>query len=93
MKVAIHQPHYFPWMGYLDKMAKADKYIVLDEVQLEDRSPMVRNKFLQNNGEEHILGLSIRKKGYREKMTKEIELSDVKDVLAKQKDMMRYGLK
>ena len=93
MKVAIHQPHYFPWMGYLDKMAKADKYIVLDEVQLEDRSPMVRNKFLQNNGEEHILGLSIRKKGYREKMTKEIELSDVKDVLAKHSRFiqMNYG--
>ena len=93
MKVAIHQPHYFPWMGYLDKMAKADKYIVLDEVQLEDRSPMVRNKFLQNNGEEHILGLSIRKKGYREKMTKEIELSDAKDVLAKHSRFiqMNYG--
>ena len=34
MVTAIHQPHYFPWLGYLDKMAKAGQFIILDEVQL-----------------------------------------------------------
>ena len=93
MKVAIHQPHYFPWPGYLDKMAKADKFIILDEVQLTDRSPMLRNKFLQLNGEEHMLGLSVKKKGYREKMTKEIELADIEEVQEKHKRFiqMNYG--
>ena len=93
MKVAIHQPHYFPWPGYLDKMAKADKFIILDEVQLEDRSPMLRNKFLQINGEEHMLGLSVKKKGYRDKMTKEIELADIEEVQEKHKRFiqMNYG--
>ena len=63
--VAIHQPPYCPWLGYLDKMAKADEFVVLDEVQFTDRSPMHRNKFLQLNGEAKLLSLSVCKKGYR----------------------------
>lgn len=73
---SIHQPHYFPWLGYLDKMVKADEFIILDDVQLTDRSPMVRNKFLQLDGQEKYLSLSVSKKGYREKKTREVELTN-----------------
>jgi hypothetical protein len=38
MLVAIHQPHYIPWLGYLDRMVKADVFIVLDHVQFERRN-------------------------------------------------------
>ncbi|MGE5097960.1 MAG: WbqC family protein [Betaproteobacteria bacterium] len=38
MLVAIHQPHYVPWLGYLDRMARADLFIVLDHVQFERRN-------------------------------------------------------
>jgi len=38
MLVAIHQPHYVPWLGYLDRMAKADLFVVLDHVQFERRN-------------------------------------------------------
>ena len=93
MKIAIHQPHYFPWMGYFDKMAKVDKFIIMDDVQLVDCSPMVRNKFLDNQGKELLLSLSIEKKGYLEKATKDIKLLNWNVVRKKQSKSMYFNYK
>lgn len=38
MIVAIHQPHYIPWLGYLDRMVKSDLFVILDHVQFERRN-------------------------------------------------------
>jgi hypothetical protein len=38
MLIAIHQPHYIPWLGYLDRMVKSDIFIILDHVQFERRN-------------------------------------------------------
>ena len=46
MLVAIHQPHYVPWLGYLDRMVKADLFVVLDHVQFERRNFQNRTTIL-----------------------------------------------
>ena len=46
MLVAIHQPHYIPWLGYLDRMRKADLFVVLDHVQFERRNYQNRTTIL-----------------------------------------------
>lgn len=93
MKIAIHQPHYFPWLGYLDKIAKVDKFIIMDEVQLTDNSPMIRNKFLENTGVEKFLSLSVSKKGYLEKKCKEIELVNWNKIRKKHSRFIFYSYK
>lgn len=46
MIVAIHQPHFLPWLGYLARMQQADLFIVLDHVQFERRNYQNRTRFL-----------------------------------------------
>jgi len=33
--VAIHQPNFFPWLGYFDKMARSQCFVFLDDVQIQ----------------------------------------------------------
>ena len=49
MIVAIHQPHYLPWLGYLHRMAQADLFVVLDHVQFERRNRQNRSQIRLDN--------------------------------------------
>lgn len=38
MKISIHQPNYLPWLGYFHKIALADVFVFLDDVQFSKGS-------------------------------------------------------
>ena len=50
MRVAIHQPQYLPWLGYLDKLDAADVFIVLDTVQFSKHEWQNRNRIRTKDG-------------------------------------------
>ncbi|MFQ5915956.1 MAG: WbqC family protein [Nitrospinota bacterium] len=46
MTVTIHQPCYLPWLGYFDRMATADIFVLLDTVPM---SGVDRENFVNRN--------------------------------------------
>ncbi|GAA3731112.1 WbqC family protein [Salinactinospora qingdaonensis] len=50
MRVAMHQPHYLPWLGLIDKVDRCDLFIVLDHVQFERKGWQNRNYVASKDG-------------------------------------------
>lgn len=78
MLVAIHQPHYVPWLGYLDRMAKADLFIVLDHVQFERRNYQNRT-MIRCEGQEKWLTVPV------------VQVSQKETIVEKQVDNSEEG--
>jgi len=59
--IAIHQPNYFPWMGYFLKMASADTFVYHDAVTLNTRS-YTRRCYIkpQNTTENQRLSIGLK---------------------------------
>lgn len=41
---AIHQPNFFPWLGYFDKIVRSDIFIFLDDVQFSKKGGTWSNR-------------------------------------------------
>ena len=50
MILAIHQPQYMPWLGYFHKMASADMFVLLDNVQYKKNEWQHRNRIRNSQG-------------------------------------------
>lgn len=89
MIVSIHQPHYFPWFGYFDKMAKSDTFVLLDEVQFEKGSQMIRNRVIDNNGDIKYITISADTKDYLNKPYCELQTKNIDIWTTKQKNSLQ----
>ena len=67
MIVAIHQPHYLPWLGYLHRMAQVDLFIVLDHVQFERRNYQNRGR-IRLDGRAHWLTGPVLQRSQKERI-------------------------
>ncbi len=50
MIVAVHQPQYLPWLGYFDKIDRADVFVLLDTVQYKKNEWQNRNRIKAADG-------------------------------------------
>lgn len=50
MIVAVHQPQYLPWLGYFDKIRRADIFCYLDCVQYKKNDWQNRNRIKTSQG-------------------------------------------
>ena len=49
LRISIHQPNYIPWLGYFHKIACADRFVFLDDVQFPKHSYTNRVRIAQND--------------------------------------------
>ena len=49
--VVIHQPDFMPYLGFFDRLLKADIYVIFDNVQYTRRAWMNRDKIKTKKGE------------------------------------------
>ena len=58
--VSAHQPAFLPWIGYFEKIALSQNFIVMDIAKFRKRAFMHRNK-IEINKKPFILGLHLEK--------------------------------
>ena len=64
MTITIHQPEHFPYYGFLDKVNKADVFVILDDVQFKKNNYQNRNQILTSNGSKW-LGIPVEMKNVK----------------------------
>lgn len=67
MIVAIHQPHFLPWLGYLHRMQCADLFVILDHVQFERRNYQNRTQ-IRLNDRAHWLTVPVVQRSQKERI-------------------------
>jgi hypothetical protein len=78
MIVAIQQPEHAPWMGFFNKMAQVDLYVLLDNVQYKKRYFENRNKIRTSQSSQWVT-VPIVSKGRYHQWINQVEIDNAQD--------------
>lgn len=79
MKIAIHQPEFFPWPGFFYQMALADRYIVLDHVQFKKGYFENRNRIASPRKEVSFITAPVKTRGRFPQAIRDVEIDATKN--------------
>ena len=65
MLVAIHQPEHMPWLGFFEKMLRADVFVLLDDVQFSKGDFQNRNRVKGQGGAQWLTVPVAQRSGQR----------------------------
>jgi hypothetical protein len=71
MRIAIHQPHFLPWLGYLHRMASVDAFVLLDHVQFERRNYQNRT-MIRLDGEARWFTVPVVQRSQKERILEKL---------------------
>lgn len=74
MRVVIMQPYYLPYRGYFDLLAKADLFVVYDDVQYRHRFWQSRNR-LTVDGRAWWMTVPVLTSGRRDQLIREVRIA------------------
>ena len=77
MIVSIHQPEHLPYMGFFNKMARCDKYVILDDVQYTKNNFQNRNKIISKQSKELWLTVPVNIKKHIQKEIKDMRIANI----------------
>ena len=68
----VHQPQYFPYLGFFHKIAHADVYVVMDDVQYQKRGVINRNRIKSSAGPQWLTVPVLQRNG---QLIKEVQIN------------------
>ena len=90
MLVAIHQPNFLPWLGYFGKLARADLFVLLDDVQFIKRGFIHRN-YIQSDRGRQRLGVPVLTKHRFDQKIAEVEINPTEPWRRKLSAQLRHA--
>jgi hypothetical protein len=84
MIISLHQPAYLPWLGYLEKVSRADVFIFLDSVQFGGKKDnfINRNKIKTSQGPQWLT-IPVSLHGHSDEPLRMVTVDDSKPWRAK----------
>lgn len=92
MNVTIHQPDFLPWLGFFDKWASSDLYIILDDVQFLRRGWHHRDKIKTRDGVRWIT-VPVIKRGKYDQLIRDVEIDNSTDWRTKHLKTIEFNYK
>lgn len=78
MYVTISQPRYLPHISYIARIVHSDYFVILDDVQYDEKAQQNRNRYLNyHNGKSQWLTIPIDKSITSKPIIKDMEIKDV----------------